>query len=355
MLVLNAILWLVGCAPATASPLPESNTPSLPPPEQRVREAFSTTDPEVRLSRILNATEGFLRDATVRALSDEEAAAQLTQAAFSAGQPMLVQAAYVRRTGDVVVVALPAGLGLYLYDLGAPAGTPPCEISRWIAGLDALEVSRGEDEVGVSFTTFGIDDLPRVHYALLRREDDGVWRVAWLSDEVSDWWFNAVGGTLYTAPDRSQLVVVGEAARTTEAFYEQVGEPRRSFRLMWERVGDHYALSPSPQAYDDRQAWLWEVAEPSPYATLVEFVERLQAGDEEGAARLVGDQDVLVAARDFGLYLPERRYQVVESTTDRIVFRDVQATLVASFRPPQATGEKWQIVSLMPFGAAAEP
>ncbi len=354
-LLLAATLWLAGCVPVTAPPPPEVNTPLPPSPEQQLREAFGTADPTTRLTNILSATESFLRDAAVRTLSDEEAAAWLTQTVFSADQPALVQVARIRRAGEMVVIALPAGLGLYLYDLSAPIGAPPCEISRWIAGLDTLEVSWGDDEAGVSFTTLGADGLRRPHYALLRREADGVWRTAWFSDEVPDWWFNAVGGMLYAAPDRTQLIVVGEAARTTEAFYEQAGEPRRSFRLVWQRKGDGYVLSPPPQAYSSRQAWLWEVTEPSPYATLVEFVERIQAGDEGGAAQLVSDEAVLAAARDFGLHLAERRYQVVESAAERIVFRDVQTTLVASFQPPREADGKWLITGLAPLGAAPRP
>lgn len=355
-LLLIAALLLARCAPAAppssvVMPPPQISTPLPSSSEQQVREAFGVTDLDGRLAGILNAVKSFLRDAAERSLPDDVAAAYLTEAALASGQPVLVQPTYVRRADDLVVVALPGGLGLYLYDLSTPTNTAPLEISRWVVGLSALEVIWGYDEVGVFFTTLGADGVPRVHYALLERKADGGWQIAWLSDEEPDWWFNAVGGTLDVSPDLSQLIVTGQATRTTEAFYEQAGEPCLSFRLVWQHQGDGYVLSPSPQAYTSRQAWLWNVAEPSPYATLVEFVEHMQAGDTKGAAQLVGDPEVLTAARDFGLHLAERRYQVVEAAPDRIVFRDVHATLAATFLPPLEAAGKWLIAGITPVGA----
>ncbi len=355
-----AVLLLARCAPAAvlspsaATPSPEIGSSSFSSPRQQVREAFGTTEADRRLADILNAVGGFLRDVDERSLPDDVTAAHLTEAALASGRPVLIQPAYVRRAGDLAVVALPGGLGLYLYDLGVPMSATPLEISRWIVGLSTLEVIWGDGETGVSFTTLGVDGVPRIHYALLKREADRGWQTAWLSDEEPDWWFNAVGGTLDVSPDLSQLIVTGQATRTTDAFYEQSGEPRRSFRLVWQRQGDGYVLSPSPQSYSSRQAWLWDVAEPSPYATLVEFVERMQAGDEEGIAPLVGHQEVLTAAYDFGLHLAERRYQVVGGAADRIVFRDMHATFVASFRPPLQAGGTWLIIDLAPAGAVQE-
>ena len=259
----------------------------------------------------------------------------------------------MRRSDDLAVVGLPQGYGLYFYDLAAPASSTPLEISRWTVGLSAVDVIWKEDQVGVGYLTTGTDSLPRVHYALVVRADDA-WHLAWLSDEDPDWWLNAAGGALSIASDLSQLTVTGEAPRTTEAFYEQAGGPRRTFRLTWEHTLQGYALAPGPEGFASRQAWLWQSAVPAPYATLVEFIERLQIGDHKGAAALAADPALVEAAVDFGLQLPERRYQVVEAEADRIVFRDVKGSFVVTFRPPQDETGPWQIASLTPYGAARQ-
>jgi hypothetical protein len=183
---------------------------------------------------------------------------------------------------------------------------------------------------------------------------DDAWHLAWLSDEDPGWWLNAAGGALSITSDLSQLTVTGEAPRTTEAFYEQVGGPRRAFRVTWERTPQGYALAPGPEGFPSWQAWLWQAAVPAPYATLVEFIERLQIGDHEGAAALAADPALVEAAVDFGLQLPERRYQVIEAEADRIVFRDVKGSFMVTFSPPQDETGPWQITGLTPYGAAGQ-
>src|SRR5690606_25540679 len=147
-------------------------------------------------------------------------------------------------------------------------------------------------ELVAAYTTLGADGVERVHVALaVERNDD--WRLAWLSDEEPDWWFNARGGAVTVAPDLSRLTVVGEAEHTTDVFYEVGNAPRRPSRVEWVRELSSYRLAATEESYQSRRAWLWALAVPSPYATLVEFIERLQVADQSGAAQLVESESVL--------------------------------------------------------------
>jgi hypothetical protein len=341
---------LTGCAATTAQsvPLPTPGGPPAvsPSPAQpidaQLADAFRREEPAARRQAVLAATDRFLHDQTIRALDDSAVSTAYTDAAFASGALTLDDPALIRRRDDLAAVALPDGMGLVLYDLGAEAGAPPLELSRWTAGMRAMQVSWEADEVGVSYATAGRDGVGRVHYALAGRDEAG-WRLMWLSDEAPDWWFNAVGGTLDVRDDREVLTVTGPAELTTEAFFELEGEPRRTFRLEWRRLEDGYVMAPAVESYPSRTAWLWDVAEPSPYATLVELVERLQRGDTAGAESLAASPAAFEAALAAGLQRPDRRYQVVEATGDRVRFRDVEATYDAVFRAPSGPSGDWLI------------
>jgi hypothetical protein len=347
---LALLIPLAGCGSASAQSVPLP-TPGGPPagsasPAQpidaQLMNAFRREEPAARRQAVLAATDRFLRDQTIRALDDPTASTSYTDAAFASEALTLDDPALIRRRDDLAAVALPDGLGLVLYDLGAEAGAPPLELSRWTAGMRAMQVSWGADEVGVSYATAGRDGVGRVHYALAGRDEDG-WRRMWLSDEAPDWWFNAVGGTLDVRDDRAVLTVTGPAELTTETFFELEGEPRRTFRVEWRRLENTYVLAPAVESYPSRTAWLWDVAEPSPYATLVEFVERLQREDMDGAESLAANPTAFEAALAFDLQRPDRRYQVVEASDNRVRFRDVEATYEAVFRAPDQPGGDWLI------------
>jgi hypothetical protein len=98
---------------------------------------------------------------------------------------------------------------------------------------------------------------------------------------------------------------------------------------------------------------MWHIALASPYATLVEFIERLQARDITGASQLTSTPEVLSAALSYGLDLPGRRFETIAQEDMMITFRDRQGTLVATFRASSETdGTRWLLDSLTPFGAA---
>ncbi len=342
---------LAACqAPRTA--LPSASTSSvpeatpLPPLESQLREAYRLADPTVRRASILAATDRFLRDDAVAKADDRVASTYYSQIAFSSGRLTLPEPALIRRSGRLAIVALPEGMGLILFDLSTD--TSPVEISRWTVGLQSMDVTWGSGETGISFTTLGMDNVTRAHYALITH-GTADWQV-WLSDEAPDWWFNARGGSLEVSPDLSQIVVTGPAEGTTGAFYELGDAPRRTFRVVWRRDGSAYAVWPPVDPSADPATWYWQVAVASPYATLVEFVERLQSNDATGATHLASSPDVVGAAVDFGLQMPDRRFQIVSAQGRQIVFRDLQGTFVASFSPPQRGDAPWLIDSLEPVG-----
>ncbi|GEM_PF-969926 len=335
----------------TGTPLPQCADNASQSIEDRIREAFQETDPYVRQGAVLCSVERFLRAEAVNAMTDEQASAYLTSTAFSSEHLTLADPALVVRENAQAIVGLPDGMGLYLYDLSAPAGSFPLAISPWTIGLSHVQISSDEMEIGVSFETVDQQAAAHIHYALITR-DGTTWRVSWLSDDHPDWWFNSRNAALSVAPDRSRLIVVGEARNSTLVFDEKEGRPHRLFRLEWIREGHAYRLKLSPGGYPSRSAWQWEIAQPSPYATLVEFVERIQMGDSDGAARLVTNPNVISDAMAFGLYLAGRQFEVLSSEPQRIVFRDRQGTFVADFlATPSNSGPVWRIASLAPLGA----
>jgi len=341
-------LMLGGCQPA---PVDDSFPPSIVssptptvelPPVLNLTEAYSV-EPLARRDAVLTAAGAFLNDADPQQ-SDESLSVEFTTQAFACNCLTLPMPGLIARQGQLAVVSLPEGLGLFLYD----GDQPVLELSRWTADLMSMKVYWGEAELVVGYVTQGNDGVETVH-ALLAVNGCAGWQVVWSSNEEPGWWFNAIGGELAVGEDRHVLTVTGLAAETTQVFYEEESDDHRVFELNWQRTENTYRVIPPMPAVTDRRSWLWEVAQPSPYATLVEFIERLQIEDIEGAGTLVTDDNVLAAAVDFGLNLPQRRYQILSMEQSQIVFRDLQGTFVVDFVPPNASG-KWLISNLQPPG-----
>ena len=330
--------------------LSQTDTPR-PPLEYALRAAFAGEDPLQRRESVIEATELFLRDASIQQSDDEIASAYFNQVAFSSGKLTLTEPAVIQRRQALAVVALPDGMGLYLYNLDEPAGSPPLEITRWLVGLHTIQVVWGDDIIGIGYRTTGSDSVTRVSFVLLSAQN-ARWDVAWHTDYQPEWWFNAYNATLEIAPDLSTVVVVGEAYNTTEATYELTGSPLRTFRITWSREDAEMRMSPPESAYPTRQQWLWSTAEPSAYATFVEYLERLQGNDADGASGLVRTGSVTRTAREFGLHFPGRRYQVLSYDETHITFRDLQAAFIMSLSPPTSDRPQWQITDIRPLGAS---
>jgi hypothetical protein len=344
---------LLACAVMTACQSPESSPTALPTAvptmssqaissEIAVQLAYQQVDALARRDAVISAINQFAADAADQRLSDEEASLRLTEAAFASQQLKLTDPAFVRREGALAVIGLPDALGLYFFD-GAGAST---QISQWTAGLSAVNVIWREDEIGVVYETIGADGTKMVHFALLTN-DAKAWRVSWISDDMPDWWFNARNATLDIQPDLSSIAVVGEAQKSTVTFEEGEGTPQRLFRLVWERDLDLYQLNAPISGYDSREAWLWNVAVPSAYATLVEFIERLQRQQVQQATALTVNSTVMDEALDFGFHLIGASYKVMLSEPDRLIVQGHQGTFEIGFQELEGL---WRITSIKPTG-----
>lgn len=317
----------------------------------QLRTAFQIGDRETRRKTVLSLTRDFLSDIEARDVGDDAASALLTD--FSQTAPLLLNnPAIVQRHGSQVVVGLPDGLGLYLYDLSSSPDSPPLELSEWIAGLSSIQVTWQASQTGVLYFTTGADHVTTAHF-VLAEESRNEWRVGWFGDENPDWWFNTRNATITVTPDLQTLKVVGESAHNSAAFDELPGLPHRSFTVEWHKIPSGYAMSPQPGSPSQITSWLWQVAVPSPYATLVEFIERLRINDTLGAARLATEPQIVSDAMSFGLDFPENRFQVVSADPSQITIKSVRGTFVVSFQPPAAGADRpWRIDGIAPIGAA---
>jgi hypothetical protein len=315
----------------------------------QLRSATRIGDMTTRRATVVGLIRPFLSDVAARQIDDQAASALLSDL-MTSNDVAIKNPAIICRQGDRAVVGLPDGLGLYMVDLTTPLDTPALELSVWTAGLDSVQVTWLPDQAGAQYTTVAADHTSTVHFALADRIDSH-WEVGWFSDEDMDWWFNVTNARLIVSPDLHRLSVTGEARNSSSAFDEHAGTPQRLFSVEWQNQGDGYVLLPGPDA--DRTAWLWRVAVPSAYATLVEFVERVRLNDMAGSSHLVSNPSVVADAFAFGLNFPENRFEVIAATSDRITFRCVRGTFNAWFAAPPAGADRpWLISTLSPVGAA---
>lgn len=351
-LVIGTVLLLSGCAGRLA--VPAAN----PPPQatailvyDELRSAFLLADRETRRREVRSLTRSFLADIQSRGVGDEAASALLTDIAQTS-HPLLNNPAIVQHQNNRVIVGFPDGLGLVLYDMTTPPDTPPLELSPWTAGLTTVQATWLPDAIGVLYFTTGSDHAVTAHY-VQAEQSRGVWRVGWFGDEDPDWWFNTRNAVVTVSPDLQNLKVTGEADHTSPAFDELATSPHRTFSVEWHKLPSGYAMSPAAGSEAGRTAWLWQIAVPSAYATLVEFVERIRINDMNGAGRLVTDPSVVATAFSFGLQFPENRFQITDFDPNRITIISVRGTFVVSIKPPpQGADRPWLISAITPIGIA---
>lgn len=339
------------------APEPSDELPSLPDSssvfvEEELRQAFLLGEPFQREREILRITGIFLRDSDMAQQTDEEISAWYTEIADSSSTLSFPEPAIIRRYETLSVVAIPDVLGLYLHNEVTSPQASLEPISRWAGRVNDLSLIPAGDRVGVVYQTTGPDGLSTAHYALLMREQDR-WRAVWRGDEALDWWFNPYDARIEVSDDLAELIVVGQALSSTSVFNEATGQDgamtRRTFAVRWIQDEDGYRLSPPPTGYRIRQEWLWQTAVPSPYATLVEFTERLQLGQRKELENLVSDQSVIDDAVAFGLHLAGRRYTITEISGTRISFRDQRGAFVVDIKESEVG---WQLSAVVPLGAA---
>jgi len=228
----------------------------------------------------------------------------------------------------------------------------PLDYYRAAEGEDIEEARLVGDELGVLFAHVGASTVTP-DFILLRREEDD-WRKVWSSDQEPwrDLWMTADGHVSFAAGDLSLLRMEGSSWGVfleEDPFFECHACPHRFFDVMWERQGNEYlpqVTLPLDASYYDR---LWEITQPSPYASLFEFLRRLRAGDEAGAMQLTSDPLVVEEAKALGLGDPAVTYEVAwgPAPEDTLLFstEDLTREFVATFVQP-SEGEHWLLTDI---------
>ncbi|MFQ5886689.1 MAG: hypothetical protein ACE5II_05605, partial [Anaerolineae bacterium] len=226
--------------------------------------------------------------------------------------------------------------------------------------FDCYPVSEGDaisdarlvrDEIGIIFAHIGASTVTP-DFILLGREEDG-WRKVWPSDPEPwrDLWITADGHVSFATGDLSLLRMEGSSWGLLEEdpFFECHACAHRFFNLLWERQGDRYlpqVTLPLDAPFYDR---LWEITQPSPYASLFEFLRRLRAGDEAGALQLTSDISVVEEAKALGLDDPAVTYMVgwEPAPEETLLFstEDLAREFVATFEQPSEGGH-WLLTDI---------
>ncbi|MCC6905909.1 MAG: hypothetical protein IT326_08715 [Anaerolineae bacterium] len=349
------ILLVTACStPGPTGSMPSPPTVSTPlSSEASLSAAYQIDNPVARQAAVLRRTAAFLQSDTARRADDLTLSTLYTQAAFSSGRLALDSPVFIRRQGSLALIGLPDSMGIYLIDLDH--ADAPVLVSPWTAGITRLDVAWRVDALGIVYETAPLSGPSRTHFALMRFGETG-WETAWLSDTAPDWWINTQGATLAVSEDLSRLVVTGPAPGTSALFDEATTGISRTLQITWERNGDRYRPVPLPESYRNRAEWLRATAQPSPYATLVEFLERLVTGDTEGAAQVATNPDAVSNALAFGLNYAGRRYIVTRITGGEIEFRDTRGAFIVTFQAgTPGAGPAWLIDTIRPLGAPAIP
>ncbi len=285
----------------------------------------------------------------IQEMSEEEIAEELFSLGEETGVGMWVTGVDLLRVEPTLYLVK---FGLYPITLfWGQAGTPfDCyPVTEGDVILDARLVG---DEMGIIFASIGASTVTP-YYLLLRREETG-WERVWPteSEPRDDLWIATDGEISFASDDLSLLQVKGSSFLVDypeEIFFECHACAHRFFDLLWERQGDEYlpqANLPLDAPYYDRR---WEITQPSPYASLFEFLRCLRAGDEAGALELVAEPHVLDQAVALGLDDPVVTYMVEwePAPEDALFFstEDLTREFVATFIQP-SKGEHWILTSL---------
>lgn len=384
LLTLIILLLVVGCTPGLAIPSPTplptatmvpTHTPTPVPTPRPI--ATPSPTPTVDVATLMEGVTGLLWEAAAsegeqdlesaqevafQALAlylslpeiEEISEKEIADALFSLGQEAGVE------MGVLGVDLLRVEPTLYLVKFGlypialfwGQAGTPFdwYSVTEGDAISDARKVG---DEMGIIFAYIGASTVTP-DFILLRREEND-WRKVWSSDQEPwrELWITADGHVSFAAQDLSLLRMEGSSWGVFlegDPFFECHACPHRFFDLLWERRRDKYlpqVTLPLDAPYYDR---IWEITQPSPYASLFEFLRRLRAGDEAEALRLTSDPSVVEEAKALGLddtavvYLAQGEPGQPEDT---LLFstEDLARKFAATFAQP-SEGEHWLLTDI---------
>lgn len=209
---------------------------------------------------------------------------------------------------------------LYLVGIGAAASTQPSslyvfydsffkKIATGENGLiNVIDFRLAGNELGVIFNRFPGSTAFEPGFALLRK-DKSEWNVCWTPKGQREW-IDVDGETKFLKDDLSIIQVKGtsfalavqSAAKPEkdEVFSEGHIGMHRVFVGIWGKRGCAYVRKsklPPDRPFYDR---LWEMTEPSEYATLFEFLRRLRNGENNRAAEL-SSKIIVEKAKELGL------------------------------------------------------
>lgn len=258
--------------------------------------------------KVLKAISLYLRMIDRRDMSEDEKTMRLAHLFTKAGWTEWVPVMKIKRLKST----------LYLVGIGYAFGTQPSslyvfydssykKIATGENGLiNVIDYRMVGDELGVIFNRVPGSTAFEPDFALLRKEK-GKWNVQWTPEGQREW--IAMDGEIkFLKADLSLIQVRGTSfalqsaiqASKEEVFCEGHASAHRFFIGIWEKQGEAYLrktkLPPNVPFYDK----LCEMTEPSPYATVFEFLRRLRIGEDGGAAELSGEM-IVKKAKELGL------------------------------------------------------
>ncbi len=246
--------------------------------------------------KVLKATSLFIRVIDRKDMSEDEMTTGLADLFTKAGWTEWVPVMRIKQLKS----------SLYLVSIGYAFGTQPSslyvfydsfymKIATGENGLiDVIDYRLAGNELGVIFNRVPGSTAFEPGFALLRK-NKSEWNVCWTPKGQRDW-IDVDGETKFLKDDLSIIQVKGTSfalavqsatkPEKDEVFSEGHIGMHRFFVGIWEKRGDAYIRRtklPPDRPFNDR---LWEMTEPSDYATYFEFLRRLRNGEDERAAEL---------------------------------------------------------------------
>jgi len=297
LMTLGPQVRLVGWVPAAPrlqptgveTPRPQSALTEI---EELFRQALS--DP----SLLPEGAAAFLSLPEIISMDDGQATAYLSSILTQAGWEFPVAAVQgvnlKRPASDLAVLKLPPNL-IYLF---WPGGWQRASVGDLIEDARLID-----DELGIIFAHVGASSINPA-FTLLRRQPAGGWESLWSPSGQREW-ICTDGSISFVGEGLSQLRLVGSSfaldAGKDQVFSECHACPHRTLVSTWERLGNEYVRRSTLPSDAPRAERLWEMTEPSPYASLYEFTRRLRVGDQGNARSLAASDAVIEQALEHGL------------------------------------------------------
>jgi len=314
------------------TPRPQSALSEI---EELFRQALS--DP----SLLPEGAAAFLSLPEIISMDDGQATAYLSSILTQAGWEFTVAVQGIslkRPASDLAVLKLPPN-HIYLF---WPGGWQRASVGDLIE--DARLIN---DELGIIFAHVGASSINPA-FTLLRRQPAGGWESLWSPSGQREW-LCTDGSISFVGEGLSQLRLVGSSfaldAGKDEIFSECRACPHRTLVSTWERLGNNYVRRSSLPSDAPRAERLWEMTEPSPYASLYEFTRRLRVGDQGNARLLAANDAIIEQALEHGLADASMHLLVdrVEGQEIRFFAGDPARHLVAELLEQEG---QWHVLSI---------